>query len=183
MANCYQLVAWTRKGQVRMLPSEVAAYLNAELDAIQRLIGKIRYRSVYERRDIFQVSQAYEKLAVRLLGLGRIEDAFEQYVQAAQCCLSSKEWSGTEWGEILCKPLSGRFFAMICECKDLVRKYPWLKYNWDKSGLRDSCSLVTYAFDCFENEWKACTGNPKEAREFTKALRFGKNEVYRPRRA
>lgn len=183
MDNFYQLVAWTDNGQVRMLPSEVAAFLQAELDAINRLIGKIRYRSVYERGDIFQVSQAYEKLAVRLLGLGQIEDAFEQYVQAAQCCLSSKEWNDTEWGEILCKPLSGRFFAMFCECKDLVKKYPRLKYNWGKSGLRDSCNLVTYAFNCFENELKACTGDPKEAREYTKALRFGKNEVYRPRRA
>ena len=166
-----------------MLPSEVTAYLNAELDAINRLIGKIRYRSVYERGDIFQVSQAYEKLAVRLLGLGQIEDAFEQYVQAAQCCLSSKEWNETEWGEILCKPLSGRFFAMICECKNLIREYPWLRYNWDKSCLQDSCDLVTYAFDCFEKELKACTGDPQKAMEYTKALRFGKNEVYRPRRA
>ncbi len=166
-----------------MLPSEVTAFLHAELDAINRLIGKIRYRSIYERRDIFQISQAYEKLAVSLLDLGQIEDAFEQYVKAAQCCLSSIERNETEWGEILCKPLSGRFFAMFCECKDLLRKYPWLRYNWDKSGLQDSCNLVTYAFNCFENECNACTGDPKEAIEYTKALRFGKNEVYCPRRA
>lgn len=183
MANSYQLVAWTEKGQVRMIPSEVTAHLHAELDAINRLVDSIRYRTVYERGDIFRVSQAYEKLAVRLLNLGRIEDAFEQYAHAAQCCLSSNEWQDTEWGEILCRPLRGRFFAMYCECKDLVRNNPQLKYSWDDSGLRDSLISVTYAFDCFENEWNANSGDPKEARAYTKALCFGKNEVYRRRKA
>ena len=166
-----------------MIPSEVTAHLHAELDAINRLVDSIRYRTVYERGDIFRVSQAYEKLAVRLLNLGRIEDAFEQYAHAAQCCLSSNEWQDTEWGEILCRPLRGRFFAMYCECKDLVRKCPRLKYNWEESGLQRSCNSVTYASRCFENEWDADAGDPKEARAYTKALHFGKNEVYRPRRA
>jgi len=153
------------------------------MDAIDRMAGRIRYRSVYERGDIFRVSQAYEKLAVRLLDLGHIEDAFEQYTQAAQCCLSSSEWQDTEWGEILCKPLGGRFFAMFCTCKDLVRRYPRLQFNWDESGLRDSLNSVTYAFDCFENEWNASAGDPKEAQAYSRALNFGKNEVYRRRRA
>jgi len=159
MANSYQLVAWTEKGQVRMIPSVVTEHLHVELDAINRLVDSIRYRTVYERGDIFRVSQAYEKLAVRLLNLGHVEDAFEQYAHAAQCCLSSNEWQDTEWGEILCKPLRGRFFAMFCECKDLVRRYPQLRFNWSESGLQRSCNIVTYAFRCFENEWDACAGN------------------------
>lgn len=183
MANSYQLVAWTDKGQVRMIPSEVTAYLHAEMDAIDRMADKIRYRSVYERGDIFRVSQAYEKLAARMIDLGRTEDAFELYVQAAQCCISSTEWKDTEWGEILCKPLRGRFFAMYCECKELVRKYPHLKYNWNDSGLRSSLNSVTYAFDCFEIEWNAGSGDPKEAQAYSRALNFGKNEVYCRRRA
>lgn len=183
MANSYQLVAWTDKGQVRMIPSEVTAYLHAEMAVIDRMADKIRYLTVYERSDIFRVSQSYEKLAVRMMDLGRTEDAFELYVQAAQCCLSSNEWQHTEWGEILCKPLRGRFFAMYCACKDLARKYPKLKYNWDESGLRDSLNSVTYAFDCFENEWNASSGDPKEAQAYSRALNFGKNEVYCRRRA
>lgn len=183
MANSYQLVAWTDKGQIRMIPSEVTAYLHAETDSIDRMAENIRFRTFHERGDIFRVSQAYEKLAVRMLDLGRTEDAFELYVQAAQCCLSSNEWQDTEWGEILCKPLRGRFFAMYCSCKDLVRKYPKLKYNWDESGLRDSLNSVTYAFDCFENEWNASFGDPKEAQAYSRALNFGKNEVYCRRRA
>ena len=171
MANSYQLVAWTDKGQVRMIPSEVTAYLHAEMAVIDRMADKIRYLTVYERSDIFRVSQSYEKLAVRMMDLGRTEDAFELYVQAAQCCLSSNEWQHTEWGEIL------------CICKDLVRKYPRLKYNWDESGLRDSLIRVTWAFDCFENNWNFIAGDPKEAQAYSRALNFGKNEVYRRRRA
>ena len=82
MANSYQLVAWTDKGQVRMIPSEVTAYLHAEMAVIDRMADKIRYLTVYERSDIFRVSQSYEKLAVRMMDLGRTEDAFELYVQA-----------------------------------------------------------------------------------------------------
>lgn len=183
MAKSYQLVAWTEKGQVKMIPSEVTAYLHAELDAIDSLVDRIRYRTYHERGDIFRISQAYERLAVRLLVLGRIDDAFEQYVHAAQCCLFSNEWKDTEWGEFLCKPLEGRFFAMFCECKDLVRKYPRLKYSWESSGLQRSCNIVTYAFRCFEIEWDAGLEDFWEARAYSKALRFGKNEVYRRRKA
>ena len=118
MTKSYQLVAWTDKGQVRMIPSEVTDYIHAELEAIDRQADSIRYRSEQERGGILKLSQAYEKLAVGLLRLGRIEDAFEQYARAAQCCLQSSEWDDTEWGEILCKPLRGRFFAMFCVCKD-----------------------------------------------------------------
>jgi hypothetical protein len=152
MVNCYQLVAWTENGQVRMLPSEVTDYLNAELEAINRLIGRIRYRTAYELSDIFRASQAYEKLAVRLLDLGQVEDAFEQYVQAAKCCLYSSEWDDTEWGEVLCKPLRGRFFAMFNECRDLIRKYPRLQYNWDASGLQASRARITHPFALFDRE-------------------------------
>ena len=152
MVNCYQLVAWTENGQVRMLPSEVTDYLNAELDAINRLLGRIRYRTAYELSDIFRASQAYEKLAVRLLDLGQVEEAFEQYVQAARCCLFSNEWDDTEWGEVLCKPLRGRFFAMFNECKDLVRKYPRLQYNLDVSRLQASRARITHPFALFDRE-------------------------------
>jgi len=183
MAKSYQLVAWTDKGQVRMLPGEVTAYLHDELDAIFQQADRIRYRTAYERGDILRVSQAYEKLAVRLLDLGRIEEAFEQYVQAAQCCLSSLEWDDTEWGEVLCRPLRGRFFAMFCACKDLLRKYPRLKHDWDESGLRQSHGIVSYPFDCLRNECENDSGNLKEAMEYNKALQFGKTEVYRRRKA
>ena len=183
MAKSYQLVAWTDKGQVKMIPSEVTDYIQAEWDVINRMADRIRYRSDYERGDILRLSQAYEKLAVGLMRLGRIEEAFEQYAHAAQCCLSSSEWQDTEWGEILCKPLRGRFFAMFCTCQDLVRQYPRLKYNWDKSEIQQSCNFVTYAFHCFEINWDLIAGDFREAMAYNKALNFGKDEIFRRRKA
>ncbi len=183
MAKSYQLVAWTDKDQVRMIPSEVADYLRAEQEVIGRMTDRIRYRSVHERGDLLRLSLAYEKLAVALLRLGQTEEAFMQYAHAAQCCLSSSEWQDTEWGDILCKPLRGRFFAMFCTCKDMVRQHPRLQYWWDKSGLRDSLIHVTYAFDCFNNNWDFIAGDFWEAWNYSRALNFGKNEVYRRRKA
>ena len=182
MAKSYQLIAWTDKGQVRMIPSEVSDYIQAELETIGRMEDRIRYRSEHERADILKLSQAHEKLAVGLMRLGRIEEAFGQYARAAQCCLDSSEWDDTEWGDILCKPLRGRFFAMFFTCKDLVRQYPRLRYTWDRSDLQHSYNFINYPFDCFENNWNFCAGDPDEAMAYNKALSFGKNEVYRRRK-
>ena len=156
MANSYQLVAWTEKGQVRMIPSEVASHLHAELSEIDRLVERIRYQTPHERGDIFRVSQAYEKLAVRLQDMGLIEDAFVQLAQAAKCCLLSSEWAETEWGDVLCRPLQGRFFAMFCACKEMARKYPRLKYAWAESGLQGACNRVTHALRLYKADLQDC---------------------------
>jgi hypothetical protein len=183
MAKTYQLVAWTDRGQVRMIPSEINSFIREELDRINRLSDRVRYDTYHEVHDLLQVSSAYEKLGLDLLGLGQTEDAFVQFTQAALCCCaSSNNWTDTEWGEVLCKPLRGRFFAMFCQCKDLVRKYPKLRYAWDESELQQTCSFVTYADRCFEIEWDGIYGDFWEANAFTKALNFGKNEAYRRRK-
>lgn len=182
MAKTYQLVAWTDKGQVRMIPSETATFLHEELDGINRLSDRIRYGTHHEIHDLLQLSSAYEKLGLQLLGLGQIDDAFIQFSQAALCCTASgNNWRDTEWGEVLEKPLRGRFFAMFCQCKDLVRKYPRLRFAWEESGLQGECNFLTYADRCFEIEWDGISGDYEEASRFNKALRFGKNEIYRRR--
>lgn len=138
MAKSYQLVAWTSNSQVRMIPSQVTAFIHQSLDEIDSLSDKIRYGSRFEVRDILEVSSSYEKLGLRLLDLGRVEEAFLQIAQAAECCCCASDINWIyldEYGESLCRPLRGRFFAMFCQCKDLLRKYPRLKYTWEESGL------------------------------------------------
>ena len=157
MAKSYQLVAWTDKGQVKMIPSEIADFLHKELDILNRLSDRIRYKTYHEVHDLLQVSCAYEKLGLRLLDLGQIEDAFIQFSMAALCCTGSgNNWRETEWGDVLEKPLRGRFFAMFCQCKSLVRRYPKLQYSWEESGLQSECNYITYADRCFENELCPC---------------------------
>ncbi|MBQ9184716.1 MAG: hypothetical protein IJ151_02445 [Bacteroidales bacterium] len=72
---------------------------------------------------------------------------------------------------------------MFCQCKDLVRKHPKLRLNWEESDLQSEISYLTYADQCFENAWNDLCGDFEEASRYNKALqRFGKNEVFRHRR-
>lgn len=183
MAKSYQLVAWTERGQVRMIPSEVDAFVRDDLDAIARLIDRIRYGTDHEVHDILQVSEAYERLGLRLLEVGRMQDAFRQFAHAAECCCASdNNWEDTEYGERLCRPLCGRFFAMFCMCKDLVRRDPRLQFAWARSRLQETCDSVTAADRCLAAEWADWREEFRKARDFTRALHFGRNELYRRRR-
>ena len=184
MAKVYQLVAWTYKGQVRMIPSEITAFIHQSLDEIDKLVDNVRYGTRFEVSDLLQLSSAYERLARRLMGLGRYKDALFQFAQAADCCCrSDNNWTyNDEFGASLCRPLCGRFFAMFCQCKDLIRQYPRLKYSWAETGLEQTLDYVTEVDQALamyrreeEREWK-------ENKEFSKALNFGRNEVYRRRR-
>ena len=139
----YQLVAWTENGRVKMIPSEVNAFMLDDLAGIERLVDRVRYGTDHEIGDILRVSRACERLGIRLLGVGRMEDAFLLFAQAAECCCSSDgNWVDTDYGGMLCKPLRGRFFTMFCLCKGLVRRYPRLKLAWEASGLQEKCDLI-----------------------------------------
>ena len=144
MAKSYQLVAWTDHGRLRMIPSQISAFLLDATDEIDRLAERIRHGTCHEVNDTLAVSRAYEKLGLWLLELGQMKEAFGQFAQAALCCgASDSTWTDTEWGEELCKPLRGRFFVLFRQCKDLVRTYPQLRYSWEKSGLQQRCDFIT----------------------------------------
>lgn len=70
-----------------------------------------------------------------------------------------------------------------CHFKELVRKYPKLQYVWEDSGLQQACDHLTFADRCFEIERNENTGDFRDAWNYSKALQFGKNEVYRRRKA
>ena len=171
--------------QVRMIPSQVTAFIHQALGEIDALSDKIRYGSHFEVGDLLEVSSAYERLGKQLLDLGQIEDAFLQFAQAAECCCSATDhnWEYiAEYGYRLRSPLRGRFFAMYSQCKDLVRKYPRLRFNWEESGLTDSLGYVTEADQNFAEDRAYEKREFEKNWEFTQALRFGRNEVYRRRR-
>lgn len=71
MAKSYQLVAWTDQGQVRMIPSQMDAFVQEEMGQINRIIDRVRYGTYHEVGDLLKVSSAYEKQALRLLDLGQ----------------------------------------------------------------------------------------------------------------
>ena len=151
-----------------MIPSEVTSFMHQSLDEIDRLIDKVRYGTRFEVRDLLQVSEAYERFGFRLLELGRIEDAFNQFAQAADCCCRSENnWTYNDEFASLCSPLRGRFFAMYGRCKDLVRKYPVLKYLMSESGLDKTLDIVTEADQTKRSIWADEERESKENREFT----------------
>lgn len=183
MAKSYQLVTWTEKGQVRMILSLVDAFIHDEVEKLDRICDRVRYGSYHEVGDLLKVSSAYEKLALEVLALGQTESAFLLLAEAAFCCTASRgNWEDTEWGEILCKPLRGRFFAMFCACKDLVRKYPQLRYAWEESGLSGVCDRITEVDRTFFIDQCGDPADIREAQYLTEALKFGKDEVYQRRR-
>ena len=136
MANSYQLVAWTDKGQVKMIPEEAAAFLDKELEKIESLHDQIRYGTHYETQDILRVSCAYEKLGLLLSSVGMFDEAFRQLLQAAYCCrwCSEYNWLGDP-DDAPSWPLRGRFCALYIQCRELAEKHPTLRFEWEKSGL------------------------------------------------
>lgn len=182
MANSCQLVAWTDKGRVKMIPSQIDEFVRESLDEIDCLIDRVRYNTRYEVGDILNVSRDYEKLARRLLELGEVEDAFFQFAQAAECCFMGDNWEDYEDYEDLCRPLRGRFFAMLGVCRELSGEYPKLKYLWYRTGLRRCLEAVTEKDRWLDREYRLLCGDPDEAWGYTKALDFGRDEVYRRRK-
>lgn len=182
MADSCQLVAWTDKGLVKMIPSQIDEFVRESLDEIDCLIDRVRYNTWYEIGDILNVSRGYERLGRRLLDLGEVEDAFFQFAQAAECCFLGDNWEDYEDYEDLCRPLRGRFFAMLGICRELVREYPVLKYSWGRTGLQRSLAAVTEKDRWLDREYRQLYGDPGEARAYARGLDFGRDEVYRRRK-
>ena len=49
MAKSYQLVAWTDKGRVRMIPSQLKAYISEEIEHLNRINDRVRYGTWSDR--------------------------------------------------------------------------------------------------------------------------------------
>ena len=49
MAKSYQLVAWTDKGQVRMIPSQLKAYISEEIEMTASAMGLITRLTTFSK--------------------------------------------------------------------------------------------------------------------------------------
>ena len=56
MAKSYQLVAWTDKGKVRMIPSQLKAYISEEVQHLNRINERVRYGTYHEVGDLLSIS-------------------------------------------------------------------------------------------------------------------------------
>ena len=122
MAKTYQLMAWTDKGQVKMIPSLVAELAEPYVQRIQAIKQVPHSRDENaETRQLIRLSRAHEAFARFFLRVGYWEDAFLQYTEAALVVLPQP-------------PLERRFLSMFNHCLQLADEHPAIKdsVQWDE---------------------------------------------------
>lgn len=164
----YTLVAWTEKGQVRMIPSLVneaaepyrrrIAHLESLCDEIEDEIGWLITRS-----------RAHEAFARFLLDVGHPREAYVEYSNAAIVCTlcSDRLWINggrCDFPEI---HLFSRFLAMHRECIRLARTDRLIAISYERSELRRD--YIYFIKDDVETAREL-----DKAYESQKAWRFGK---------
>ena len=135
----YQLVAWTDKGQVKMLPELLREYAQPYLDRIESL------RTFYEEgwddglgrlteQDVIALSGSYEAFGRFLMLHGKRQEAFEAFVEGARVCLDDRFKIDSEYGYVLVGALPKRFHYAKSFCQDLIDAYPELERlpRWER---------------------------------------------------
>ncbi len=170
MANkSYQLVAWTDKGKVRMIPSLQKDCEKPYLERIGNLEDSLSYGSRDEVSLIMDLSHAHEMYGRFLLLTGKVTEAFEEFAKGAACCTecSDEFWADSDYGYLLCNPFRSRFYLMFGLCRALANDYPHLKDEMTGSYLLKTYGMVSRVDRSIKEE-------PREALESRKAYYFGK---------
>lgn len=129
MTKQYQLVAWTDKDQVKMLPDVLREYAQPYIDEIERL------RAFYEEwwnpeqgrlteQDVIALSRSYEAYGRFLLLHGKRQEAFEAFVDGAYVCLDYRFKIDSEYGYVLVGVLPKRYHYMKSFCLDMLDEHP-----------------------------------------------------------
>ena len=169
MAKSYQLMAWTDKGQVKMVPSLVAELSEPYVQRIQALEGEPRvYGEEAETEQLIRHSRAHEALACFFLRVGYWEDAFLQFTEAAMAVTNCTDglWNDAEVGFLLHTPLEHRFRAMFNRCRDLAEDHPAIKGSVQWHKLIHEWRVVTDVHRIWSAEYREVT-------QTARAWRFG----------
>ena len=137
MNKTYQLVAWTHKEQVKMVPSLIEELAKPYVQRIKEAEDEPRaFGWEEETEQLIRLSRAHEQLARFLMRAGNWKDAFIQYVQAATAVTNCSDglWNDSDYGFFLHIPLEHRFLAMFNLCKQIANEHPSIKGNvhWQK---------------------------------------------------
>lgn len=170
MTKKYQLMAWTHRGQVKMLPSLVAELAKPYVQRIQALEDEPRARGEDEETEqLIRLSRAHEALAHFFLRVGYWEDAFLQFAEAAKVVTNCTDelWVDADDGFLLHTPLEHRFLAMYKRCRRLADAHPALKQSLQWHKLLHDWRRVT-------NVHKIWSAEFQEISEDARAWRFGR---------
>lgn len=127
----YQLVAWTDRGQVKMLPELLREYAQPYIDRIETLrafydegwddeLGRLK------EQDVIALSRSYEAYGRFLQAHGKRQEAFEAFTDAARVCLDDRFKVDSEYGYVLVGALPKRFHFAESFCLDLIGEHPAL---------------------------------------------------------
>lgn len=145
MAN-YQLVAWTEKGQVKMLPSLVAELAEPYVETLKDLQAEPRqWAEGPQTAQLLRLSRAHEDLARFFLRVGYWQDAFLQFVEAATTVTDCTDvcWKDSDYGYFLHRPLENRFLAMYRRCEQLALEHPEIRGSAQWQELDKDWEMVT----------------------------------------
>ena len=127
----YQLVAWTDKGQVKLLPELLREYAQPYIDRIESL--KAFYDEGWDdgqgrltEQDVIALSRSYEAYGRFLRLHGKRHEAFEAFTDAAAVCLDDRFKIDSEYGYVLVGALPKRFHAAEFFCEEMLDEFPAL---------------------------------------------------------
>lgn len=131
MTKHYQLVAWTDKGQVKMLPNVLQEYAQPYIDKIERQLAYYHegWCEEYGRlaeQDVIALSRSFEAYGRFLLLHGKRQGAFEAFVDGARVCLDTRFEVDSEYGYVLVGILPKRYHYMKSFCLEMMDKDPSL---------------------------------------------------------
>ena len=170
MAKTYQLMAWTEKGQVKMIPSLVSELAEPYVRRIQEAEDEPRARGEEaETEQLIRHSRAHEALGRFFLRVGYWEDAFLQFAEAAMTVTycSDELWNDAEVGFLLHTPLEHRFLAMYNRCREMADEHPAIKGSVQWQKLIHEWCKVTDVHRIWSAEFREVT-------QAARAWRFGK---------
>jgi len=164
----YTLVAWTEKGQVRMIPS----LINEVSRPYREKILLLENREVERKKKVgwlLDQSRAHEEFARFLLGVGHPREAYVEFENAAEVCTLCPDelWNDGDESFFPELHLFRRFLSMHAECLRLVAGDRFLRLAYEGSNLQRHYRTFTLDFKELDRELA-------EARDTLRAWRFGK---------
>lgn len=161
----YTLVAWTEKGEVRMIPS----LINDAAEPYRRRIAYLESISEDVEDEIgwlIAQSRAHEAFARFLLSVAHPREAYVEFSNAAIVCTDFRVQD--EDCDYPFRPLLSRFLAMHCECVKLAQKDRLLARTYEGSELQRHYCYYTRDSIEMKKEFN-------EIQESMRAWRFGKS--------
>lgn len=132
----YTLVAWTEKGQVRMIPSLVNEASLPYREKIHRIEsrGDVRDKVGF----LLAQSRAHEEFARFLLSVGHPREAYVEFENAAEVCTWCPDelWNFGDEGFFPELRLFRRFLSMHGECCRLAMEDRFLRLSYEGSQLQ-----------------------------------------------